>query len=189
MWASSLPAHSETEPLGAYDLPVSAAKKPTQSIGRIKGMMTTADGMRRGMNLWPPFLFTGIRIREVSEDLRRVVVTLKKSPLNSNYFGTQFGGSMFSMTDPFWAILVVRALGEDYTVWDQAGSIDFVRPGRTDLSVTFELTEAVVEQLRAEAASGQKVLQWFETEIVDASGELVARVRKQLYIRKKPNAA
>ena len=46
-----------------------------------------------------------------------------------------------------------------------------------------------MEQLRAEAASGQKVLSWFETEIVDTSGQVVARVRKQLYIRKKPTAA
>jgi len=46
----------------------------------------------------------------------------------------------------------------------------------------------VVDQLRAEAVDGSKVLHWFETDVVTASGEVIARVRKQVYVRLKPKA-
>ncbi|MCB1571408.1 MAG: tetrameric acyl-CoA thioesterase, partial [Xanthomonadales bacterium] len=38
---------------------------------------------------------------------------------------------------------------------------------------------------RAATANGEKALRWCETEVVSASGELIARVRKQLYVRRK----
>jgi hypothetical protein len=46
----------------------------------------------------------------------------------------------------------------------------------------------VVDELRAAAANGEKVLRWFETEVKTAGGEVVARVRKQIYVRLKPRA-
>jgi hypothetical protein len=46
----------------------------------------------------------------------------------------------------------------------------------------------MVDELRTAAAAGDKVLRWFETEVATASGEVVARVRKQLYVRLKPKA-
>jgi hypothetical protein len=42
--------------------------------------------------------------------------------------------------------------------------------------------------LRAAAAGGDKVLRWFETEVTTADGKVIARVRKQLYVRLKPRA-
>jgi hypothetical protein len=71
-------------------------------------------------------------------------------------------------------------------VWDKAAAIEFVAPGREDVYAHFHLDEAVVDEIRAEAASGGKVLRWFETEVSTASGEVIARVRKQLYVRLKP---
>jgi hypothetical protein len=55
---------------------------------------------RRGLNLWPPFRGAGIRVTHVSADYREVDVALKLGLLNRNYFGTQFGGSLYAMTDP-----------------------------------------------------------------------------------------
>jgi hypothetical protein len=92
------------------------------------------------------------------------------------------------MTDPFWMLLAMHRLGSDYYVWDKAGAIDFVTPGREDVYATFYLSDAMVDELRTAAATGDKVLRWFETEVATASGEVVARVRKQLYVRLKPKA-
>ena len=36
-------------------------------------------------------------------------------------------------------------------------------------------------------AGGGKYLHWFENEVLDADGQLVARVRKQVYVRRKPD--
>ena len=143
---------------------------------------------RRLLNLWPPFLFNSIRLQTLSDDWSEARVVLRLRPWNRNYVRTQFGGNLFAMTDPFWMLLAMHQLGRDYLVWDKAGAIDFVAPGREDVYAHFKLEPSVVEELRQAAAGGGKVLRWFETEVTTASGEVVARVRKQLYVRLKPRA-
>lgn len=143
---------------------------------------------RRLLNLWPPFLFNSIRLQTLSDDWSEAQVVLRLRPWNRNYVRTQFGGNLFAMTDPFWMLLAMHQLGNDYLVWDKAGAIDFVAPGREDVYAHFKLEPSVVDELRQAAAGGGKVLRWFETEVTTASGEVVARVRKQLYVRLKPRA-
>lgn len=82
-------------------------------------------------------------------------------------------------------ILVKERLGRDYIVWDKAATIDFVAPGREDVYADFVVDEQVLDELRAATANGEKTLRWFDTEVRTAGGELVARVRKQLYVRRK----
>lgn len=138
------------------------------------------------MNLWPPLLFSSIRIVESDEQWRHLVVRLRHRKLTANYVGTLYGGSLFSMTDPFWMMMIARNLGREYTVWDARGEIRYVSPGRRDVTTTFEVTEADLDELRAETADGERHLRWFSNQIVDAEGVLVAEVRKQVYIRKRP---
>ena len=140
-------------------------------------------------NLWPPFLAAGIRVTRLSPDWREARVELRMRPWNRNYVGTHFGGSLFAMTDPFWMILVKERLGRDYIVWDKAAQIEFVKPGKGTVAAEFRLDDAVLDDLRARAAGGGKVLHWFDTDIVDAAGEVVARVRKQVYVRRKRDRA
>jgi acyl-coenzyme A thioesterase PaaI-like protein len=147
-----------------------------------------ASTFRHLLNLWPPFLCNSIRLRELSDDWSTARVVLRLRPWNRNYVGCQFGGNLFAMVDPFWMLLALHRLGDDYYVWDRAGAIDFVAPGREDVHASFHLTDAMVEDLRVAAAGGDKVLRWFETDITTASGEVIARVRKQLYVRLKPAA-
>ncbi|XQA68269.1 DUF4442 domain-containing protein [Xanthomonas sacchari] len=141
---------------------------------------------RLGLNLWPPFLCAGIHVTALSADYRHARVELRMRPWNRNYVGTHFGGSLFAMTDPFWMLLTMQNLGRDYYVWDKAGSIEFVRPGRGTVSARFDLDKALLDELRAATAGGDKHLRWFETDVVDAQGEVVARTRKQLYVKRKP---
>jgi len=144
-----------------------------------------ASLFRRGINLWPPFLFSGIHVTHLGDDYRHARVELRMRPWNRNYVGTHFGGSLFAMTDPFWMLLVLQSIGRDYIVWDRAGTIDFLKPGRGVVHARFDLDEAVLDELRAGAAGGDKVLRWFDTDVVDSDGEVVAKVRKQLYVRLK----
>jgi len=80
---------------------------------------------------------------------------------------------------------VLRALGEDYIVWDKAGEISFVSPGRGTVRAEFDLSDAVLAELRQRAEDERSVLHWFETDVRSASGELIAKVRKQIYVRRK----
>lgn len=142
--------------------------------------------LRFGMNLWPPFLGAGIRVRSIDPDWSEVVVTLRQGLLNRNYVGTHYGGSLFSMTDPFYALMLMHLLGERYLVWDMAASIEFVSPGRGTVTARFVLPPERVDEIRAGAASGAKVLPAFDVDVRDAAGGLVARVHKVLYVRLKP---
>lgn len=144
-----------------------------------------AATLRRLLRFWPPFLFSGIRVEAWSDDWRYARVRLKLRWYNRNYVRTQFGGSLFAMADPFWMIMVMEALGRDYIVWDKAGAIDFVAPGKEDVIGEFRLDDTVLDEIRAATASGEKYLRWFEVEIKTIGGELVARVRKQIYVRRK----
>ena len=148
-------------------------------------MEMTPRLLRFGMNLWPPYLFSGIRVIDIGDDWRSARVELRRHLWNRNYVGTQFGGSLFAMTDPFWMLLMLHALPRDYIVWDKAAEIEFVKPGRSTVHAEFHLDEAVIDEIKAAAAGGDKVLRWFDTEVIDVEGEVVARVRKQLYIRRK----
>ena len=150
-------------------------------------MRFTARQLRNGMKWWPPFLGAGIRVKSFSDDFRDVVVELKLGRLNRNAIGTHFGGSLYAMTDPFFAIMLMHNLGGNYLVWDKAGSIEYVAPGRGTVRARFVLTEERIAEIRAQAESGEKVLPEFQVEVRHASDEtLVALVRKTLYVRLKP---
>lgn len=144
-----------------------------------------ASLLRHILNFWPPFLFSGVHVRRLDADYRHARVELRMRPWNRNYVGTHFGGSLFSMTDPFWMLLVMQSLGRDYIVWDKTGEIEFVKPGRGTVRASFDLDETTLEALRQATAQGDKHLHWFDTDVTDDAGDVVARVRKQLYIRRK----
>ncbi len=145
----------------------------------------TARKLRRLMNLWPPYLFAGVRIVAISDDWRHAEVELRAHWWNRNYVGVHFGGSLFAMTDPFWMLLTMNVLGKGYVVWDREGAIEFLKPGRGTVRAIFALHDEVLDDIRAATADGQKDLRWFETEVLDGDGEVVARVRKKLYVRRK----
>lgn len=145
----------------------------------------TPQHLRRLLNLWPPFLFAGIHVRDIASDWRSAEVELRLRPWNRNYVGVHFGGSLFSMTDPFWMLLTLKSLGKGYIVWDRAGEIRFLKPGRGTLRARFALDDATLDELRAATAGGEKYRRWFETDIVDTEGTVIARVRKQLHVRRK----
>jgi len=150
-------------------------------------MRFTARQLRSGMKWWPPFLGAGIRVKSFSDDFREAVVELKMGRLNRNAVGTHFGGSLYAMTDPFFAIMLMHNLGDRYLVWDKAGSIEYVAPGRGIVHARFVLTEERITQIRAQAEAGEKVLPEFQVEVRHkADDSLVALVRKTLYVRLKP---
>ncbi|MFN4115934.1 MAG: DUF4442 domain-containing protein [Inhella sp.] len=142
--------------------------------------------LRHGFNLWPPFLLAGIHVTALGK--RHARVELRARPWNRNYVGTHFGGSLFAMTDPFWMILILRQLGRDHFVWDKASEIEFVKPGRGTVVAEFRLGDATLDGIRDACAGGDKHLIWLPVEVRDAAGDVVARVRKQIYIRRKPTA-
>ncbi|MGQ9670138.1 MAG: DUF4442 domain-containing protein [Desulfosoma sp.] len=137
------------------------------------------------LNLYPPYLGAGIRVRRVSPDFREILVEMPLRFFNRNYVGTHFGGSLYAMVDPFYMLMLIKNLGPDYLVWDKAATIDFVKPGKGTVRAHFQLQEKVLQEIKQRVKDGGKFLPTFTVEVQDRQGEVVARVEKVLYVRKK----
>lgn len=137
------------------------------------------------MNVWPPFVGAGIRVRHIAADFRSATVEMRLRATNRNYVGSHFGGSLYAMTDPFFMIMVVRNLGSEYRVWDKAGSIDYVAPGRGRVWARLELDDEDLVQIRRMTATGDKHLHLFKVDIKDDDGMVIARVEKIVYVRRR----
>lgn len=148
-------------------------------------MRITPRRLAVGMSLWIPNLCSGIRVRRFSDDWTHATVELHVNLLTRNYVKTAFGGSMSAMTDPYFFMLVMHQLGRDYVVWDTRGEIEFVKPGRGVLTAEFEVSPVQAQRLRERAHGGAAVREWFETVITDREGDVVAKVRREVYVREK----
>jgi len=137
------------------------------------------------INLYPPYWGTGIRLTYISEDYRKATVTMKLRFYNRNYVNSHFGGSLYSMADPFYMLMLIHILGRDYVVWDQSASIEFIAPARGTVVAHFTITEDDIAQIEKRTAGGEKYLPQFEIHITDTHGTVVARVTKTFYIRRK----
>lgn len=104
---------------------------------------------------------------------------------NKNYVGTHFGGSLYSMTDPFYMIMLIERLGPEYIVWDKSASIYFKTPGRGRVTARFEISEADVSQIKSDVDALGKIDRLFAVQVLDDTGTLVAKVDKTLYIKKR----
>ena len=146
----------------------------------------SAQTLKHFVWLYPPFLGAGITIDAIDDDYRFIKIRLKKRWWNRNYVGTAFGGSIYAMTDPFYMLLIMNNLGRNYIVWDKAAQIDFLKPGRSDLTAEFRIDSALLDLIRSKTESGEKHIFDLPVEIFDESGLKVATVSKTLYVRKKP---
>ena len=141
--------------------------------------------MRWFLNLWPPYLGAGIRVKRLQPDWKGIDVEMKLRFWNANYVGTHFGGSLYSMTDPFYMLMLIESLGCDYIVWDKSATIRFRRPGKGKVRTEFRLAEAQLDEIRDKLQTQEKIEPVFRVEVRDESGDLVAEVEKVLHIRKK----
>jgi len=137
------------------------------------------------MNLYPPFLGAGIRVEHISADFRKAVIGMKLRWWNKNLVGVHFGGSLMSMSDPFYMLLIMQNIGREYIVWDKASTIRFKRPGKGKVTCVFEITESILEQLKSEADAHGKTEMVLPLEITNGEGEVVCELEKTIYVRRK----
>ena len=145
--------------------------------------------LRRWINLWPPFLGAGIRVKHIAPDMKAVEVEMKLRWWNANYVGTHFGGSLYSMTDPFFMLMLIDNLGPEYLVWDKAATIRFKKPGRGKVRAEFRLSDEQIDEIRRAAAANGKTEPTFVVQVKDETGEVVAEVEKVLWVKRKTGAA
>ena len=136
-------------------------------------------------NTFPAYRGTGGRVTFIRHDFMEVRIKLPLWWRTRNYVGTIYGGSIYASVDPFYMMMLIQCLGPKYTVWDKAASIRFRRPGRTTLYATFRFDQALVDEIRAELETVDKLDRHFTVELKDAAGEVHAVIEKTVNVRKR----
>src|SRR6476659_10348579 len=98
-------------------------------------MNVSANTLKWVMRFYPPLFFQRIWVKNFSPDFRSVEVKINKSILNTNYNKSIFGGTIFSATDPFYALLfdqIFRKKGFKTRVWLKSAQIQYLKPGNRD---------------------------------------------------------
>ena len=137
------------------------------------------------ISFWPPYLAAGVSVKEINYTVNSVKVQMKQRFYNTNYVGTHFGGSLYSMCDPHFMFILLHHLKQDHIVWDKAANIDFIKPGKGKVWVEFKIELEEIEKIKKLALENFKVEPVFEALIYNEKNEVVAKVTKTLYVRRK----
>lgn len=137
------------------------------------------------MNIYPPYFFSGIKVIDYNDDFTFFKVRLKLTWYNKNLVGTAFGGSLYAMCDPFFMFILLINLGKQYIVWDKAASIDFQRPGKGTVFAEFSIPEEEIKIVKEEVDELGKKVFTFPCEIKDKEGKVIAKLSKDVYVRRK----
>ena len=141
------------------------------------------------LNRYAPYRGAGIEIDQIDLANHHVRVKMPLTRKNQNIVGVHFGGSLYSMIDPFYMLILMHHLGSTYIVWDKAATIHFLAPGRSTVYADIRLSAAEVEEIKQIAEDYAPLTRQYTLNIVDESGVRIAEVHKTLYIRrKKPKA-
>lgn len=148
-------------------------------------MKITPKLLKLRINLYPPYIGAGVKIKYVSKDWRELHATMSLRWFNRNAVGTHFGGSLYSMVDPHLMLLLIQLLGKEYTVWDKSAEIEFIKATTKRVTAKIKITSNELEEIQRHTDTGKKYLPTFVIEIKDEDDELVAVVKKTLFVRKK----
>src|SRR5229473_894926 len=143
------------------------------------------DRFLKLMRFYPPYLGAGVSVTDVAADLTVLDVAMNLSAWNRNFVGTQFGGSLYSMCDPFFMLMLMMRLGPAYIVWDKSAQIDFLKPGRGAVRARFDVSEDQLKRIKDGVEREGKVNPVFEVTVADLEGIPIARVTKTLSVRRR----
>ena len=139
----------------------------------------------RILNLYPPYLGARVKVKLIDEEEMIFKVVMPLTPLNRNYVGTHFGGSLYSMIDPFFMLILMNKLGKGYIVWDKKAEIQFKRPGKGTVEATFEIPQNRVDEIIKDVEEHGKIEPVFEVDIIDKNKKVIATAIKTLWVSKK----
>ena len=89
------------------------------------------------------------------------------------------------MIDPHLMLLLIQLLGKEYLVWDKSAVIDFVKAIKKKVTSVINISNEDLEVIKRNTDNGEKYFSNFIVEILDEDDDLVARVKKTIYVRRK----
>ena len=158
-----------------------------QGIFRIFTDMVISENMLKwGMRFYPPQFFQRIWVKKIDKGFSGVHVKIFKSFLNINYNNSIFGGTIFSGSDPFYAVLfdqILQRKNIKCRVWLKSASINYLKPGRTNLVFSITLTEEEILEAETALRTVGKFVKAYSINMFNSEGELCATVINEVYVR------
>jgi len=133
---------------------------------------------------WPAWWMMRIKVTSLANDWREVRITLPLTWISRNIGGGMFGGFQASLADPI-APLACAKLFADYHVWTRKLSIDFQRPGDTDLELRFDFPPEKEAEIRKELAEKKRSTPTFNYAFYREDGEVCTTIECVVAIREK----
>ena len=149
-------------------------------------MQVSEKTLKWAMRFYPPLLFQRIWVKKFHKDFRGVEVKIFKSLFNKNYNNSIFGGTIFSASDPFYALLFDQILlrkGFKIRVWLKSAQISYLKPGRSNLYFKVSLTDQDIAEAEAALNTIGKFVKSFPIEITSEDGIICATVINEVYVR------
>jgi hypothetical protein len=137
------------------------------------------------MNWYPMYFGTGGKVLFWAADNQEVHLRLRRNIWTYNYVGTIFGGSMFSASDPFYMLMLLKLFGPGYVVWDKSAAIRFKQPGIKTLYAVLKLTDEEVLDIRKQVFENGEATIDFIVRWQDNAGAVYAEVTRHCYIAEK----
>lgn len=147
--------------------------------------MGPARLFRAFARVYPPFAGPGYRITHLTDDFRTLEVAMPLRWWNRNYVGTQFGGSLYSMCDPWFMLILLWQVGDRAVVWDKAATIRFRRPGTGRVRARFHIDDDRLAAIEARLEREDRFEEHFTVRILDDDDRIVAEVDKVVHLRRK----
>ena len=138
-----------------------------------------------GLNWSPMYRRTTAKLIDVSDDLHKVVITLRLNWKNKNYVGSIFGGSMLAATDPIYLIQLIQILGDNYVVWDKAVTARYKRPAKSRIYGTFLFSKKEIKDIKNKIAESHEIDITKTMNLIDEKQQIIATFSKTLYIADK----
>ena len=149
-------------------------------------MLISENTLKWAMRFYPPLFFQRIWVKKFDKGFTGVEVKIAKSILNANYNRSIFGGTIFSASDPFYALMFDQLLqrrGFKVRVWLKSAEIKYLKPGRSHLYFKIQLSEDQIMEAEEALKTVGKFVKAYPMEITNTDGEVCARVINEVYIR------
>lgn len=131
---------------------------------------------------FPPFKSMAIKVLELTHDWREVRILLPLNGHNANPGGTMFGGAIAALADPIAALACSKHF-PDHEIWTKSLTLDFIRPGRTDLQLLFECPANALEEIGVALRERGRTNHTFQYGLHLDDGRLCCRVTCVVAIR------
>ncbi len=138
------------------------------------------------LRLFPPLFFNRVWVKKFGKDFRNCEITVYKSLLNRNLNGTIFGGTIFSSADPIYAVMYWQIFAREnikVQTWLKSAKIDYLKPGNTNLYLSFYLSEQEVDEAFEAIRTVGKFVKTHRIEIKNKHGEICVIAHTEVYIR------